>query len=122
VNSSNDEAKDYPTVLTILYNTIEIQPTSIVDTVITEYAYWFTDSLLIFLGWMVLPFALAALFLLYGIKYCLTKLVLYQRDMMVEEEGDVAGGTSQTLPSDVEMNKGDLVQPDSALQNIKEHV
>jgi hypothetical protein len=76
-------------VLTILYNTIEL-PIQRLGTS-PSYAYWFTDSLLFFVVWMLLPFFLAGLALAYLLKCCLRKLMMRQRDMV--EEVDVKGTT-----------------------------
>lgn len=108
-----------PQVLTFLYNTLEMAPGSVTVTVVEQvYAYWFTDSLSLFVGWMLLPFVLAAATLYYLLTYCLRRLMLRQKTMVEEVE---IVPSNQTVPTEQKIAESGQL-PDTGTQMIKEHI
>lgn len=84
-------------------------------TVAEPYAYWFTNSGFIFVGWMLLPFLLAAIMIFYVLKYCLRRIMANQNNM-VEEVEIVA--SSQTVPTAHKLQDG----IDTGAPMVKEHI
>jgi hypothetical protein len=80
----NKEAEHFPKRLTIFYNTIYIPVKNVQSYV--QLAYWFTNSLFVFIAWMALPFLIAAIVFIYLIKFCLRKFILSQSNMIEEIE------------------------------------
>ncbi len=94
-------AANAPQILTIFYQTIEVINEKTVTHITTEvdktYTYWFTDSFILFIGWMALPFILSAASLYYILKCFARKLMMRQANM-VEEVEIIA--SSQTVPTE----------------------
>jgi hypothetical protein len=108
--------------VTLLYETLEMAAGEVAVVVVVEgnYAYWFTDSLALFVGWMMLPFVLAAAALFYLLKCCLRRLMMRQASMV--EEVDILGG-NQTVPTEQKITiseNGPL--PETGQQMIKESI
>jgi len=59
--------------------------------------YWFTDSIILFVIWLVLPFMLAMASLFYLLRFCIMKLMNRQIDMV--EEIDIEPQVAKSLPS-----------------------
>jgi hypothetical protein len=106
--------KNFPSTLTILYNTVEIpyQGTTIIE---ISYKYWFTDSLALFIGWMALPFILASATMYYLMAYCLRRIMMRQADMVEEVE---IVPSNQTIPTEQKIADSGQV-PDTGSQMIK---
>jgi hypothetical protein len=83
------------------------------------YTYWFTDSLSLFIGWMFLPFILAAVTLYYLLKYCLQRLMMRQSHMVEEVE---IVPSNQTVPTEQKIAGESGPLPDTGTQMIKEHI
>ena len=89
-------------MLTLYYNTIEIPLGLTFDNqIIVEISqtkkYWFTDSIILFVIWLVLPFLLALVSLFYLLRYFLAKLMRRQTNMV--EEVDIEPQVGMSLPS-----------------------
>lgn len=110
-----------PRAVTLLYETLEMAAGEVAVIVVEEdYAFWFTDSFALFVGWMMLPFVLAAASVFYLLKCCLRKLMMRQAYMV--EEVEIQGG-NQTVPTEQKIaisENGPL--PETGQQMIKESI
>lgn len=99
----------------MLYNVVEVPLDA------HKFTYWFTDNLLILLGWMFLPFVLAGIIVFYLLKCCIRRLMSQQANM-VEEEIVADPNSRPTVATEQRIDEG-IVHPDSAaVQMVKEHI
>lgn len=99
--------------ITLFYNTVEVGMKQ-------EYSYIFTNSLIIFLGWILLPVAIAGLLVYYLLRYCIRRLIAKQGNMV--EEVEIVAASNPTIPSSSKMIQDGIVHPDSAAAKIKEQL
>jgi hypothetical protein len=113
--------RNFPRTLTILYNAVEIPLPKTVRIVEQQsYKYWFTDSFILFIGWMILPFVLASATLYYLLTYCMRRLMMRQSDMVEEVEIVPSNQTAPTEQKIGEAGTGDSgTIPGTGTQMIK---
>ena len=105
--------KDFkrPEELRVFYNTLDLSEAK-------DYQYFFTDSILILIAWLILPFIIAGIVVFYLLRYCVRRIMV-MRGNLVEEVEIVA---NPTVPSSSKLAAGAapaIVHPDSAKTQIK---
>lgn len=61
--------------IALFYNTVEVGMSQ-------QYSYIFTNSLIIFVGWVLLPLGIAGVIVYYLLRYCIRRLVAKQGNMV----------------------------------------
>ena len=64
-----------PSELRVYYNTLDLSETK-------DYKYFFTDSVLILIAWLILPFVIAAIVVFYLLKYCIRRIMAMRGNLV----------------------------------------
>ena len=104
-----------PSRLKVFYNTVEVSSER-------EYSYLFTNSFLILLAWLILPFLVAGVVVFYLLRFCIRRLMVMRGSLVEEVEIVAASASSPTVPSDARLANPTIEYPDSAKTQIKEHI
>jgi hypothetical protein len=62
-----------------------------------KYEYLFTDSLLILVAWLILPFVVAGIVVFYLLRYCIRRVMALRGDLV--EEVDIVAASGPTAAS-----------------------
>ena len=101
----------------VFYNTLEVPIAQS-----KEYKYFFTDSAVILIGWLILPFVIAGIVVFYLLRFCIRRIMQMRGDLVEEVEIVAASKPTVGTESRLQGTEPRITHPDSATTQIKEHI